>query len=458
MNSNPNHASGAPEKDGSSMYPPRLSALKKTEKAILFLGLVCVVAFAAITVKRGAFLKRPMTDAQVFFRAAWAIQSDVSIFDVADDNGWHFHYPPTLAIALRPLANAPRGRADLPWSLSYPVSLFIWFFLGLLALLYAVALFGNALDRHVLNVPLADGFFNRWWLLRLGPPLAFLCLAGHSLGRGQVTTLLLLSMVGFTVAYADKRPIAAGLWLALGITIKIFPGILVLVPLVRRDKKCLGAIVIGCVVGLFVIPALFMGPAQTIAVYTEWTQKRLLGLASGDAGGMSSELSPLSYDMVGFGAVFARLANLILTEPVTTLANWTRWAHWGCAFILIGAILWAGKGRAWSVTHPQPHSASGLLHFGALIIMVSVPVVTVAQTHYGTLGIPLFMLLVAGKWRQRGTSGLVTKATLFGGLVWIAFLLTGFKENLLSTIGWLTFLLTGLILVGLQKFRQYRFQ
>ena len=101
--------------------PPR-----RLEKVFIALSLLALVGLAANTVNRGAFLKRPMTDAQVFFRGAWAIWSDAPLFEVTDDNGWHYHYPLFLAVVLRPFANPPPRQESLPWTFSYPVSLFVW--------------------------------------------------------------------------------------------------------------------------------------------------------------------------------------------------------------------------------------------------------------------------------------------------------------------------------------------
>ena len=67
------------------------------------------LAFGFLAEVRGAFLRRPMTDAQVYFRAAWAARTGGDIYTVTDDNHWHYHYPPLLAVLAAPLADAPRG-------------------------------------------------------------------------------------------------------------------------------------------------------------------------------------------------------------------------------------------------------------------------------------------------------------------------------------------------------------
>ena len=37
-----------------------------------------------------------MTDLHVYLRAAWAVRAGADIYDVVDDNRWHYQYPPSL--------------------------------------------------------------------------------------------------------------------------------------------------------------------------------------------------------------------------------------------------------------------------------------------------------------------------------------------------------------------------
>ena len=47
-------------------------------------------------------------DQDVFFRAAWSIrQGGADLYEITDDHGWHYHYPPLFAILLVPLASPP---------------------------------------------------------------------------------------------------------------------------------------------------------------------------------------------------------------------------------------------------------------------------------------------------------------------------------------------------------------
>ena len=427
-------------------FPPP----NRLEKWILFVSSALLIAFAANTVNRGAFLKRRMTDAQVYFRAAWSLWSKTPLYEITDDNGWHFHYMPNIPAVMRPFANAPPGQKDLSWTMPYPVSLAVWFVLSFAALAYAIILFGRALDRFVLNRPLQHVFFHQCWLLRFGTFLAFLLIAGAGLSRGQFTPFILLSMTGFAVAYADRRPIASGVWLSLGIAIKLFPGVLLLVPILRRDWRCITAVAVSCLIGLFVIPAVLVGPSDTVNLYMDWVSQRFLGFVSGSvdsvAGGVIGlELSPLAADMIGFAPLFIRFANLIPGIQVTTLVDGAVWAHWFCSMALLGLVVWAGYKRCWTIKKTQPEHARSLLLFSALITAVCVPIVTVSQVHYWTLAIPLFMFLTAHKWRRQGRSDFNIGIFMIGVCLWIGYLMIELhKLSQFFSLGWITFFLTGL--------------
>jgi len=435
---------------------PWTPAPSRIEKVLLLVFLLALIAFAINTVNRGAFLERPMTDAQIFFRGAWAAWSHVPLSEVTDDNGWHYNYHPPLAVMLRPFACEPAGRPSLPWTMPYPVSLLVWFVLGFSALAYAIVQCGHALDPLLGQRPWQQGPFHPWWLLRFGALMAFLVIAGSGLSRGQVTPFLLLSMTGFMTAYANRRPATAGIWLSLGITVKLFPVILICLPLLRRDRRCLTAVLGGSLMGLFVVPALLIGPMESLHLYDQWFTERLWGIVSGDIDRVvASELSPLDADMVGFGPVILRLVNLIARPRLSEHNIWTVAAHWICSLSLLMLILRAGYGKAWTRRSPQPGGSPAILLFSALITAAAVPIVTVSQVHYWTLGIPLYMYLVVDSWLRRQYVGLCIWSSVFGVLLWIGFLLVDLRRHSpLSSVGWLTFLLTGLILYGIHRLRQ----
>src|SRR4051794_29187 len=67
------------------------------------------VAFGGLVELRTALLSRRMGDLDCFLRAAWAVRSGADLYDVIDDNGFHYNSPPLLAILVTPLADPPNG-------------------------------------------------------------------------------------------------------------------------------------------------------------------------------------------------------------------------------------------------------------------------------------------------------------------------------------------------------------
>src|SRR5580693_9484107 len=70
----------------------------------LALGLFALLAFGANVEQRTALRRTPMTDLGVFACAAGAVRSGQNIYAVTDWHGWHYQYPPALAIVFTPLA------------------------------------------------------------------------------------------------------------------------------------------------------------------------------------------------------------------------------------------------------------------------------------------------------------------------------------------------------------------
>jgi len=101
-----------------SRYPGR------GERWALVALLILSIGFGAITLARSAFMHSRHTDADVYFRAAWAIRTGGDPYRVTDTHQWHYHYPPLLAILLVPLADppedAPPGTGSAP--ISYPLA------------------------------------------------------------------------------------------------------------------------------------------------------------------------------------------------------------------------------------------------------------------------------------------------------------------------------------------------
>lgn len=354
------------------------------------------VAFGAIVELRSAFLTRRMGDLGVFLRAAWAVRSGEDIYAVTDTNGFHYHYPPLLAVLLMPLADPPPGvHAD--WVVPFAVSVAIVYALNVACLALAVHVLASAVEATSAAGP-APGD-PRWWTLRLVPVLACLPPIGHTLMRGQVGTPLLLLLCATAAALLRDRRFRAGVWLSGAICLKVIPAYLLVLPVWRRDGRWLAGCALGLVVGLVALPSVVIGPARTWSYAREWAGVLAApGLGVGDDASRARELIDVTAtDSQSFQAM---IHNTRYPDPATRprqASAPTRAAHWLIGGVLTALTLWAGRRRPGG-------AAADLLTFGSLVV-VMILLSPVCHLHYFCLCIPLVMGLIGWR-RQQGRAGL----------------------------------------------------
>jgi hypothetical protein len=201
----------------------RLSIWERGALVLLVLGFV---AFGCLVEMRSAFMDRRHCDLDVYLRGAWAVRTGNELYNITDDNNWHYNYPPLLAIALVPLADPPAG-ADRTGMVPYALSVAVWYLFGLICLGVAVHWLAGALEQRF-QLPTNP---HRWWALRLIPVLSCLVPVGHTLMRGQVNLLVLLLFCGMLACMLRGQGVRAGLCLAGTICIKLWPSS-------GRGKRC----------------------------------------------------------------------------------------------------------------------------------------------------------------------------------------------------------------------------
>ena len=82
----------------------------RRERIWLAVGICLLIGFGACMERRTALRRIPMTDLGVFAVASEAVWSGQNPYMVTDWHGWHYQYPPTLAILFLPLAEpVPKG-------------------------------------------------------------------------------------------------------------------------------------------------------------------------------------------------------------------------------------------------------------------------------------------------------------------------------------------------------------
>jgi len=422
------------------------------------LDLLIVIAVAGLLVSYLPILLYRTTehgfgDAQVFFRAAWAVWSGYPLYEVTDDHGWSYHYPPTFAILMGPFADPLPGHPPLAFALPYAASIGVWYLISVAALIWTAHIWASALERHSgLRI---GGSRSGWWLVRAAPVLLLAPYLGSSFAQGQPTTILVLLAAAFLTLYADRRPVAASAALALAIAIKLFPAALLIIPLLRRDIRVLLHTAGWSLLFLLVLPALVLGVAPTIDLYRTLWIDRLAGIAEGaNTARVEAEISPWADDMVSFGSMLART----FTEPAADmpyrLPQWAKALQWLFDLVVLGLVVVLGRNRSWRMSWDQPDRPYAVLVAGAVLFAALPAMLPVAQTHYWSQAFLLFMVLAVEHWRGAGIVRPSLRLSAWSVAALCAYIATGvtlwapLRHHGPSTIVMLVLIAAGFVVLG----------
>lgn len=187
----------------------------------------------------------------------------------------------------------PAGRCRSPRRVA------VWYVINAVRLFLARHVWANALERQV-PIETKGEYLRSPWTLQLGPLLALLRLSA-------------------TAWCADSRRLCAPptsplLWpvrrvaFSLAVAFKVFPLVLAIFPLLRRDWTFLSWTAGRCLLLLVGLPVICVGPATTFDLYRAMLTDHLAGLATGSLSpGLASEVSPERYSSIGVGAVVPRI-------------------------------------------------------------------------------------------------------------------------------------------------------
>jgi Glycosyltransferase family 87 len=392
--------------------PSLFRPLDRWERCALILLAALFVLHSLSTGYRSILLTRHMTDLDAFLRGAWAVRTGGNLYEVADDNGFHYIYPPLLAILLTPFADPPAG-ADAIWRVPFAVSVFLMYAFSVVCAFWASHWLASSLEQRSSDPEVrsqAPGCW-RWWALRVVPLLLVLPEVLGTLGRGQVNLLLLALLCGAIGAVLRKRSGLAGAFLSGAICLKVLPAFLLLYPIWRRDLRCLAGCALGLIVGLGVIPAL-RGPEWALTQYQAMAGKVLFpGLGAGADHTLAKTLTNVTG--TDSESLLSTLHNTLhldrATRPNEASAA-TRAIALTVGGLLTVLTLWAagwGRRRAAWVE---------VLFFGQLILLM-VLISPVCHLAYFVLEMPLIMAVVYKAWipASRGKARLLT--ALFLGAV-----------------------------------------
>lgn len=425
--------------------------LKSWERWAIGAVLALMVAFGGIVLNRSAFLELRRTDADVFFRAGWAVRTGHDLYDTVSERGWSYVYPQFFAILMTPLADPPTPRtfevnaadmrtlgpmrgltpeqaeqralvyeqtgrdlsgllsSDTRWYMPFAVSVAIWYAVSLASLLLAVHLVASACT--IANPRLAGlgltPAHRGWWTLRLWPLIFALPSAGNALSRGQVDLLVLLGIAMLIFGMVQCRRWSAGIGLALAGCVKVIPGLLAIVPLWRRDWRLVATTAVGVLMMLVVIPAAVRGPSVMIQDNIRWVQTTALpafGLGS-DISRKAELISMTANDSQSFKSILHNWSQWGTPrgERSSEPGPFVRFAAIGASLLMLAITLWAARWRvpglpraAATTVGPIPlHRDPTAPLLVGCVCCVMIAASPISHLHYFVFALPLLITLCA---------------------------------------------------------------
>ena len=377
---------------------------------LAFIGLwIIAVGYGCLVEIKGALDQNRHTDVGTYFSAAWAIRIGSDPYSATDLNGWHYTYPPLLAVLISPLADAPPGMLR-PGLLPYPVSVGLWYALSVLFLVAGVSRLAmavivavrkqNGVDSNKLVDPITTRRWAwRWWMLCFWPVLLCLPVICRSVIRGQVGPLWLMLICMMIANVMEQNNFRAGLWLAGAICLKLIPAYLLLYALWRRNTRLLIGCATGLLLGFVIIPWAAMGTHLFITANEHYLQNFVLPAITGGRIDpvIEHELTdPRTSDTQSIVAILMNCGHLLLGTPRTYTPP---------LFAKVGHILFAlgmtGLTLAAAGVRKRFDSIDELLFLGLLSTAV-LPIAPVCHPHYYILMIPVIMGVIATFIAPRG--------------------------------------------------------
>ncbi len=419
---------------------------------LLILGLGWGVGIS--TFYRGAVSPKQRTDLTVYLKAGEMVAEGRAdtMYEIVNKRGWHYVYPPLLAILLAPLSK---------WPLSATV--------GLAYLLSVACLAGTAalsrrfpgdvrparagLQGHA-TVPESLGCRPAPWQIALA---MFFCLPMflNTLTRGQFGIISLFFMAAVFYAYTQKKKVLTGLLLALAIALKISPlAFLVFFFLMKREWKILLSILVGFGLFFFLLPSAAIGFQQNWELLKIW--KSLMSASQSDTAYrhyLWGELfTPFTEDNQSIYAAVTRLAWHSQEQFIGLSNALVRFITSGLGILLV-ALPFMNRQKTSPAPSQEPLRSLAEFSLFPMLMLFASPV---TQIHHYT--VVYFLFLVAFMMMDRAPRGSWTRKCLGFSLWTCALSLTfGMIFTFLGNWGiplWGSMLLWGTVLCSMNKLQK----
>lgn len=295
------------------------------------------------------------TDITVYLEAGSALRAGQDIYQVRNTRNWPYLYPPLPALLFVPLSHLSRDHAS-----------YVWFLVSIGCMAGSVMLVRATLLR------VAPQEANRACWLGLLPVALPLF---HTLQRGQINALPLLCVCLALHAMARQRDFLAGMALAGAAAIKITPGFAMIyfgcrwlvyqvaavrggtwrpVTLLGRTQPLIG-FALGLLLGLWLIPSLYMGPGRAAASLVTWRRTVAGGYfhpdAAGNLFGDTAGIHDASNKNQTWYRAIVSTATLLddnaLQSRDLLQPSWQRRAGWiltSLGLVLTAGLLWLSRG------------------------------------------------------------------------------------------------------------------
>ncbi|MFN8611167.1 MAG: glycosyltransferase family 87 protein [Vulcanimicrobiota bacterium] len=190
--------------------------------------------------------------------------------------------------------------------------------------------------------------------LLASPALFFSAAAMDCFLSGQLTSLLLATLTGFSICYCLQLGWLAAFFLALSISLKVYPVIFLLVPIVLRDWVCLRRI--GLCLVLLTLPLFVYCGLSAFGLYLQYLTQVLPGLVSTPASSVSDQsLKGVLIRLLGpaGGPIAMTVGLAIIAISIWRIRQWpaSALATRAYALALVSLIQLTCIGRSWPNYH-----------------------------------------------------------------------------------------------------------
>jgi hypothetical protein len=246
-------------------------------------------------------------DSDVYFRAAADLRAGNLIYE-DNTQGLFYLYPPLLSQLLAPITAAP----------NFTLVRVTWFIMNVALLIVSTWLIADVVSTK------------RRWLVWVSS--AFFLPYLLTLWFGQVTLILLILFVGAWRLLRARRSFGVGVLLAIAAWIKVYPAIILMFYLWKRDR---GVIFGGAIAGIILLGLQLIGAGIDNMVYYFTVVLPNLALNS------QMELAIDNQSITGFAShLFVNSPQIIPIIESNLLFTITRW---GLILALLGSLFWISR-------------------------------------------------------------------------------------------------------------------